>query len=138
ILAVGVTSLLDELLETRTAQASANHIEPERISRLDRHQARDLLLLAAYYDQSTAETFRGRFRRLRKRLKFRSFRASWDFALGIVGSLAAVVLLGWLTASYPETWRAPRGIGALVALAVLAWLPYAVRWLCRTWQAYSV
>ncbi len=138
ILAVGVTSLLDELLETRTAQASANHIEPERISRLDRHQARDLLLLAAYYDQSTAETFRGRFRRLRKRLKFRSFRASWDFALGIVGSLAAVVLLGWLTTSYPETWRSPRGIGALVALAVLAWLPYAVRWLCRTWQAYSV
>jgi hypothetical protein len=61
ILSLGVTGLVDRILETKqTGDPSSNEFDPGEVRVLDRHQARDLLLLAACYDQSTAETKRGR------------------------------------------------------------------------------
>jgi hypothetical protein len=69
VLSLGVTGLVDRILEVRQpSQAVHCQIEPAAIDQLDRHQARDLLLLAACYDQSTGETFKGRWNRLRRRL----------------------------------------------------------------------
>ena len=66
ILSLGVTGLVDRILEVKqpadTAGADAG---PISVKPLDRHQARDLLLLAACYDQSSAETTKGRWHRLR-------------------------------------------------------------------------
>jgi hypothetical protein len=64
-----VTGLVDRILESRQpSPAVLCEIDPERVNQLDRHQARDLLLLAACYDQSTGETFKSRWNRLRRRL----------------------------------------------------------------------
>ena len=61
---------------------------PTDVRALDRHQARDLLMLAACYDQSSAETTKGRWRRLRRKLRYRAWPAQWDLALAIVATLA--------------------------------------------------
>ena len=138
ILSLGVTGLVDGVLETRAAQSSQNPLNSDAVGRLDSYQCRDLLLLATYYDQSTAETFRGRWRRLRRKLKFHPYRIPWDFALASAWSLLMVGLLIWLTVQFPETWRTARGIGILLVAAAAGWLPYAWRWARRCRQAWKV
>ncbi|OHB82220.1 MAG: hypothetical protein A2W31_02665 [Planctomycetes bacterium RBG_16_64_10] len=126
ILSVAVTSLIDRILRARHPLGpESNRVEQADVQRLDRHQARDLLLLAACYDQSTAETFTARWHHLRKKLRFRSWpRTAWDIALGIV--VPAVVLsvliyghhLDWIKTPWPY------------AIAGASWLPWLVR-LCN-------
>lgn len=65
-----------------TGDPATNELNPTDIRVLDRHQARDLLLLAACYDQSTAETKKGRWNRLRRKLRYASWPAQWDLAFG--------------------------------------------------------
>ncbi|HJS07472.1 MAG TPA: hypothetical protein VJ809_07415, partial [Pirellulales bacterium] len=70
---------------------------------LDRHQSRDLLLLAACYDQSSAETSKSRWHRLRRTLRFSTWRAYWDLALGVaVTILVATVTI--LVAARQDQW----------------------------------
>ncbi|MEK6249048.1 MAG: hypothetical protein N2C12_12770, partial [Planctomycetales bacterium] len=57
------------------------------------HQARDLLLLAACYDSSTSETFKGRWHRLRRKLKFHTFLSYWDIVVGVVVTLTVLGVL---------------------------------------------
>src|SRR5688500_17312113 len=57
ILALGVTGLIDRILEvSQPSRAAGAPIDPRLVDKLEHHQSRDLLLLAAYYDQSMAET----------------------------------------------------------------------------------
>jgi hypothetical protein len=127
ILSLGVTQLVDRILDTpRRAPAAAAERPTFDTTRLDRHQMRDLLLLAAIYDQSSAETFRQRWHRLRRRLRFSTWRARWPLALGIVSVLAVCgVIFGlhhsdWLASPWPYVF------------AAAGWLPYA--W--RSWRWY--
>jgi hypothetical protein len=89
ILALGVTKLVDGILAGQEATAPGG-------TSLDRHQARDLLLLAACYDQSSAETIKGRWHRLRRILRFPIWKAQWDTALGIGVTAAVIVLFFYL------------------------------------------
>ncbi len=87
ILSLGVTGLVDRVLESKqTSDPATNEFDAAELKSLDRHQARDLLLLAACYDQSTSETKRGRWHRLRRKLRYRAWLSQWDLALGLVGT----------------------------------------------------
>ena len=93
ILSLGVTGLVDRILEVQAGQRPAD--QPVAGGRsdasLDRHQARDLLLLAACYDQSSAETTKGRWHRLRRKLRLSHLAGrSGIWALGVLVTLAAV------------------------------------------------
>ncbi len=56
ILSLGVTQLVDRILDSTGQKKSPSvDVGPLEVRKLDRHQARDLLLLAACYDRSTAE-----------------------------------------------------------------------------------
>ena len=76
-------------------------------------QARDLLLLAACYDQSTAETPEQRWQQLQRKLRFPIWRSKWDLALGIArdaGGAGAVRLVRnwhWFCALSGRGWRLP-------------------------------
>ena len=93
---------------------------------LDRHQARDLLLLAACYDQSTAETVEGRWGRLRRKLRFCNWWTRWPVVLGLAVTAAVVALTAytgqpWLVANVPGSiWSLPPG-----------WLPWLFRFASR-------
>ena len=83
ILALGVTQLVDRLLD----------LPAKEVPTLSASQARDLAILAACYDQSTAEPFPKRWRRLRQRIGYRRPGGLWPFAVGVLASVAMVVAL---------------------------------------------
>jgi hypothetical protein len=135
ILSLGVTKLVDQILNSpRTASSDKTSANESRMdtSRLDRYQMRDLLLLAAIYDQSLAETFRKRWQRLRRRLRFSTWRTRWPIALGIVtvlivfGLIAGLPRWDWLASPWPYVF------------AAAGWIPYAWRWWKWYWRAHGM
>lgn len=133
ILLLGVTALVDSILDVKQPSgpisAEAAVVDSRR---LDRHQTRDLLLLAASYDQSSAETVTGRWRRLRRKVRFCTWRAQWDWAAAITASLTAVVLLvclgNWHWLERPWWY----------AIVAAAWVPWMGRVCRRFWQAQGI
>ncbi len=126
ILSLGITGLVDRLLGVRQpAGVVEGEFDPAAIDRLDRHQARDLLLLAACYDQSTSTTFRDRWHALRQRLRFSTLGSYWTLATGIGGTLLVLVL--WILLA--------RGGWTQGWVSVLALLLIAASWKPWLWQA---
>jgi hypothetical protein len=137
ILSLGVTQLVDAIVEAPRKDAdvssagnagngnAGNRRSPNlgrlEVALLNRHQSRDLLLLAACYDQSSAEPFRQRWHRLRRRLRFRTWGTRWYSALGVVATLTIFGLIAglqkweWLASPWPYL------------LAAASWIPWLVR-----------
>lgn len=134
ILSLGVTGLIDQILGSRqSTEQPGNHVEKQdALEKLDRHQVRDLLLLAACYDQSTAETFKGRWHRLRKVLRFPTWRTWWDRALAII---VAAVVLGVTAYSQNWDWLATPWPYVIIAAGVIPWLVRIWKW---HWQARAI
>jgi hypothetical protein len=121
ILSLGVTKLVDRILSGDEPLAA----NPPT---LDRHQSRDLLLLAACYDQSSAETTKSRWHRLRRTLRFTNWKAYWDLALGIAVTAIVAILAIVVGAKY-ERWD----------WLITPW-PYvlvAAGWAPRLWRAWK-
>jgi hypothetical protein len=130
ILALGVTQLVDRLLEVKQARHPAARDEALPTTTLDSAHTRDVMLLAACYDQSTAENPLVRWNRLKKKLRFPTWKSSLDLILGIAVSVVAIPLafwLGWNGTFQPMTCFF---IGLLGALA--GWAPFAWHW--AKWQ----
>ena len=131
ILSLAVTGLVDRILEVKQPSgAVVCEITSADIDQLDRHQARDLLLLAACYDQSTAETFKGRWHHLRQRLKFQTWQTHWQVALG--GQATALILLIVLVivAKGGQAWLPPWWVYPILLVGV--WWP----WLWKVWKTF--
>jgi hypothetical protein len=133
ILSIGVTGLVDSILGSRHAHdVPTNALDGAELRALDRHQARDLLILAACYDQSSAETTKGRWRRLRRKLRFGAWTTYWPFALGLAATLAIAGLVIYL-----QEWDWLQTPWPYVAAAA-GWVPWLWRQSIRFWQAAGV
>ncbi len=131
ILSLAVTQLVDRVLELKQARHPAARDEALPIASLDRSQARDLLLLAACYDQSTAENPQQRWDKLRRRLRFPVWRSKWDLAVGIAVTVAAVAVV------FHFDWHYFGHIWPWLAIAA-GWAPWAWRWLRLEWRAWRI
>lgn len=122
ILALGVTKLVDQLVSEKTD-----------LTRLSPDRRRDLLMLAALYDQSTGEPIERRWNRLRRRSGFRPLWARRDLQVG-VGITALVVLLLILVPSLrsfqPALW--------LGGLLLLGWVYWGWRLARAEWFARDI
>lgn len=130
ILSLGVTQLVDQVLAFSHDQDQA-----ASLARLDRHQSRDLLLLAACYDQSLGEPFVARWRRLRRKLRFqhiwsKSFWGAktfallgWAVTLAVAGALIGLRKWEWLETPWPYLFVAA------------GWIPYLAR--CFKWHVLA-
>lgn len=137
ILTLGVTGLVDRILEVKQPSPAVDGtIEKYDVNNLDHHQARDLLLLAACYDQSTAETTKGRWHRLRKRLKFFSLKAHWDLVLGMVSTIAVILLMTVLAAN--GQWGMLSHVWVYFLLMAVAWVPRLWRMVKVFWLARGI
>ena len=131
ILALAVTQLVDRVLGTRSARHPAARDETLPVDQLDRSQARDVLLLAACYDQSTAESLAGRWHKLRRSLKYPLWPAYWDIAVGTAVTLAALVLIAVL-----RNWSWFASPWPYLAIAA-GWAPWAwrfLKWRLKAWN----
>lgn len=130
ILSIGVTGLVDRLLEEKQPSKFVEaNVQPSLSDAFDRHQARDLLLLAASYDQSMSATFEGRWHRLRKRLRFHTWKSWWEFGLGVGVSVGLLALLVALWANGYAEWFKPLWLWLVIYLGVcaIAWAPWLNR-----------
>ncbi|MEM8911595.1 MAG: hypothetical protein AAGC97_07480 [Planctomycetota bacterium] len=137
ILCLGVTDMVDQALRDETGLDSrpkvdnGNHIDTSKLVKLDRNDARDLLLLASCYDQSTAATFDGRCELLRRRLGYSNWTASLDFWFAVAWSCLVVVVIGmlfWNSADEDgvRTWN---WLWLIPILVTAGKVPYVIRWL---------
>ncbi len=124
ILCIAVTDLVDQALATE-AEANrqdsigrqAQRIDRGAVAKLDRTSARDFLLLACCYDQSTASSFDERWEQLRRQLGYRNWVAYVDLAVAIGGSILALLVTGWL---WNREWIGDRFALILAPLLVFA------------------
>jgi hypothetical protein len=107
ILALGLTQLVDHLTN-----------EKVKLTALSSDQRRDLLLLAALYDQSTGEPIERRWNRLRRRSGFRPLWERRDLQIGL-GVTAVIVGLTVLFKLW--TWSYWPWLFVPVALGWLYW-----------------
>jgi hypothetical protein len=134
ILSLAVTQLVDRILDVRQNRHPAARDEAPALDRLDAAQVRDVMLLAACYDQSTAENVLQRWRRLRKRLRFSTWRSKWDMTVGVAVTVVVAAVMLW-QASLGDwswfTWWLP------YALVAAGWAPRVGRlakWWYKAWR----
>ena len=133
MLSLGVTQLVDRILQSSgTVHPAAHDQDTLPIDALEPAQARDLLLLCACYDQSTAEARPTRWQRLRRKLRFPTWRSKWDLALGVAGVLA---ILGLMIGLRQWNWLLSPWTYAAAAAAWIPWLWRTAKW---TWRARTV
>ena len=132
ILSLGVTQLVDRILESKQARHAAAVETRLPIRNLDCSQVRDMLLLAACYDQSTAENPEQRWRRLRRKLRFSIWRSRLSLVLGLAVTAAVLGLVG-----YFRKWTWMQHPWPYLAIAA-GWLPCAWRWLKQSWLAMRI
>ena len=137
ILALGVTQFVDGVLAARPGKDNrSDGMGSEEVDRLQRHEMRDLLLLAACYDQSTSETFKGRWQKLRRRLHFRTLTAYWPLATGIIWTVIGLLAIVLLFANGYGDWLRPLWLYLLLLLA--GWLPALWQLWKSHWLAHSI
>ena len=132
ILSLAVTQLVDRILKFKQARHPAARDEPLRTQSLDPSQIRDVMLLAACYDQSTAETTEQRWHHLRRKLGFSIWRTKWDWAVGIAVTLVVLaVIVGW------SRWSWLTHVWAYLVMAA-GWTPRLWRLLKWWWKARRI
>lgn len=122
ILAQGVTKLIDQITH-----------EKSDLTVLSLDQRRDLLLLAALYDQSTGEPIEKRWTRLRRRSGFRPLWARRDLQIGVGVTLFILALIGL----FPSLRAFPTVFWLIVPIA-LGWLYWAWRLARAEWYARDI
>ena len=97
ILCLGVTDLADRILQSGKDDAPAGKaLSAAQLKKLDRTSARDMLLLATCYDQSTASSFSSRWNSLRRKLRYGNLGTKFPFLLLLIGLLGSIGLVAWL------------------------------------------
>jgi hypothetical protein len=104
ILAQGVTQLNDRILGVKQARHPAARDELLPADKLDPAQIRDVMLLAACYDQSTAENPLQRWCNLRNKIRFPTWRSKLDLVLGIAVTVAVAGLMIWWREIFDRWW----------------------------------
>lgn len=134
ILTLAVTRLCDTLRnDGKDHRDPGQNISLESIQELTRPQRRDVMLLAAFYDQNRDVSLPHRWSQLRRRLKFSTWQASWDMGLGILVTAATIALAIWLGGDVKSVFQ------WLVGVIILAgWVPFLWRQFKCWWTAWSV
>ncbi|TWU20105.1 hypothetical protein Pla52o_46190 [Novipirellula galeiformis] len=128
ILCIGVTDLVDRMLGVND-NIRTDAIDDASIRSLDRTSARDLLLLAACYDQSTDSSFLARWNSLRKHLKFGNLASKTTWIGAIAWSVLSVMFVAWFfpPSTLAEGGRDLTSLWLLPLMLVIGWLPHWIR-----------
>jgi len=126
ILSLGVTHLVDQHLGTKEARGMAGNALPDdAVKRLDHFQKRDLLLLAACYDNSLTESFHSRWFRLRRKIHYYPWQSWLIRGIG-VATIAAVLGVVFYTGNYH--WLKTVWPWLIMALGWAPWMAQVSRW----------
>ncbi len=126
ILSLGVTSLVDRLLgASQPSGSAANELPTNVVKRLDRFQRRDLLLLAACYDNSLTEAFQSRWYRLRRQLWYLPWQSWATRGIGVAVKALVLTYVFW----WRKDWTLLLSVWPWLIMA-LGWAP----WMAQVWR----
>lgn len=131
VLSIATTDLVDRLLDK-------TRLDRKCLKNLDTAQRRDLMLLAACYDDSTAEPQSQRWKRLAGVVGYSTWLASGWFGIGVaitVAIVCAIALFHYWDWYHIKSWLA--WPWTYVAIAA-GWAPWAVKWFSRHRRAWKV
>ncbi|MCA9033805.1 MAG: hypothetical protein KDA91_01685 [Planctomycetaceae bacterium] len=118
--------------------ASDPDIHLKQLCELPRMRKRDLLMLAAFYDQSSDQSHWSRWSRIRKNIGFLNITARWRFAVGIFVSLLVLAFalrnISRDGISVVENFVSPWFLLALFA----GWFPWLKRSASLWWKARQI
>ncbi len=104
ILCLGVTHLVDDVVKS-SKLSTTSEVPFSAIQKLDRTSARDLLLLASCYDQSSEGSFTDRWNSLRKKLRYHNFTAKFSGWFAVFWTIAVIGFFAWLFLAAPRSRR---------------------------------
>ena len=149
ILCLGVTDLVGRIVSGDPT------VDRDAVRRLDRTSSRDLLMLAAAYDQSTESSFTSRWSKLRRRLHYSNFGTKWPKLLAILSLLASIALVAFLllrdTGVAPDApavandvmrtedgVTSPHVLWLIPIITLIGSLPWLIRWGKTQWAAHQI
>lgn len=142
ILCLGVTDLADRILQSGHSDASeSTALSAAQLKRLDRTSARDMLLLATCYDQSTASSFSSRWNSLRKKLRYGNASTKIPGLLMVASLIGSVALVAWLFLRERGADAEPissHWLWLIPAITLLGSLPYIVKTLKNHMAAVGI
>lgn len=125
ILCEGVTSLIDAIAPLQSTSRS-DTITASQLAALDRGQRRDLMLLAACYDQSKTGTFRDRWKKTRRAVQYSNWSTWYECLGGIVGTILTLGIL--ISLFQADSIAIQHVVWSSIILLPLMWAPYLWRW----------
>ncbi len=134
ILCIGVTDLVDRILRNEGDGSTGPRIDASALKNLDRTSARDLLMLATCYDQSSASSFTDRWSSLRKRLRYGNLSAKWPIVLAVISFIASLALVGWLFIRGGEVVNgerapvSPNVLWLVPLITLIGGIPFWIKW----------
>ncbi|MDB4678756.1 hypothetical protein OAE79_00325 [Rhodopirellula sp.] len=142
ILCLGVTDLVDQILGNKRG-IPGDSIAASSIESLDRAAARDILLLAASYDQSTASTVVDRWNGLRNKLRYGNLQTKGSLALSVFSGILSVLLVAWLmwkqtTQGGEDSGVNPSLLWLIPILTIIGSLPLLTRTLKCQLAAFGI
>ena len=110
----------------------------QQLKELPRLRKRDLLMLAAFYDQSSDQSHFRRWKKIKWRLGFFTPTVHWRFFLGLIVTIAT---LAFALRNLPK--EGLNGLAVLkhwwiYAVAAAGWLPWAKRYLSLWWRGRQI
>lgn len=131
ILCLGVTDLVDRILHSGTGRG-VDLISQESIQGLDRTSARDILLLAACYDQSTESSFTARWNQLRRCLHYGNLSTKGSGLLAILGLVGSIAFVAWMLTSKSASGlvgdpASPKVFLLIPVITFIAALPWIIK-----------
>ncbi|MEM6365783.1 MAG: hypothetical protein AAF745_15240, partial [Planctomycetota bacterium] len=143
ILCLGVTKLVDQILKPESVE---DGIDRQALGKLDRTAARDLLLLASCYDQSSDGDFVSRWNTLRRQLGFGNVVA--HVSCWFACAWTAIVAIGFLYLMFTSGGAGDQGEPATKTVWDYLWLapvlmligsmPYLIRLAKTFWAAIQI
>jgi hypothetical protein len=140
ILCLGVTDLVDRIVDGADRPAS-EAITTAQVRSLDRTAARDLLMLAACYDQSTALSFSKRWNLLRRTLRYGNLTTKWSFPFAVLCFIGSIALVAWMFLRERAEDAEPVSLNVLwlvPLITLVGSLPYLINWIKCQFAAIGI
>lgn len=108
-----------------------------QIKELPRSRKRDLLMLAAFYDQSSDQSHWRRWNRIKGQIGFLAPGAHWRFLVGI---LVTLVTLGFALRNADQLTDVFQTLQEwwIYAIIILGWLPWLRRYISLWWRSRQI
>ncbi|MFG0297642.1 MAG: hypothetical protein ACF8PG_17185 [Maioricimonas sp. JB045] len=133
ILTLATTRLADAIRDDgRDPHDKSHALAVNKLDGLSHQEKRDVMLLAALYDNNRELSARQKWQALRRKLRYNNWKTWWDVGLGAGVTILTILLVLWLS-----EWRTLLNWW-VPTIIVVGWLPFLWHQAKLSWLAWRV